>query len=80
MTRVLNLDTGKAQHFSISPHQAVIAAFEQSKGNWNTWTYPTPGTKSQLGPSGRTVSCGSFCAMLHDRQSDTHCGNDNDSP
>lgn len=64
MTRVLNLDTGQEQWFSIFAQQAVIAAYEQSRGNHNTWTYPHEHPQLRFGPSGRTVSCGSFCAML----------------
>ena len=67
MTRVLCLKTGKEQWYDLAPARAVIAAFEQAKGNWNTWLYQTDHPSLQFGPSGRTVFCGSFGAMLADR-------------
>lgn len=28
--------------YSLPPAEAVVAAFRQSKGDFNTWDYPTP--------------------------------------
>lgn len=39
MTTVMNLETGEKQIYACSPQEAVIAAFAQSKGDWNTWDY-----------------------------------------
>jgi hypothetical protein len=36
---VWNAETLETQTFSLSPREALIAAYEQSKGNNNTWTY-----------------------------------------
>ena len=68
VTEVKNLDDpGFSAVYTLDAAQAVIAAFEQySRGNWNTWQYPTPANCPDLawGQSGRTVSRGPFCAML----------------
>ena len=66
VTTVKNLDNGTEQVYTIPAAQAVIAAFEQSHNNWNTWDYKSPDDHPALnyGVSGKTVSCGSFCAML----------------
>ena len=80
MTRVLNLDTGVTLNYSIPPQQAVVAAFEQARGNWNTWAYPANHSKLRFGPSGKTVSCGPFCAMLQGAHDDTHSDNDISDP
>lgn len=39
MSDVLNLKTGVMSTYSCPPAEAVVAAFEQSKGNFNTWEY-----------------------------------------
>lgn len=39
MVTVLNLATGEEQVFSCSPREAVIAAYAQSRGDFNTWDY-----------------------------------------
>ena len=63
LTRVLDLDTGKVQVFSLDPARAVIAAYEQHRGNANTWEYTDNHDRLQFGPSGRTVFCGQFGAI-----------------
>jgi hypothetical protein len=68
MTQVLNLETGAMQAFSLLAPQAVVAAFEQSRGNWNTWDYdPVTHPHIEFGPSGRTVFCGPFGAIIEHR-------------
>lgn len=63
MVKVLDLNTGKYLIYSgITPAEAVVAAHEQSKGNFNTWSYDF--TQAKVGPSGMTVLCGDFSAML----------------
>jgi len=62
-TRVLNLATRQEQFYSSSPREAVIAAYAQSVGDWNTWDYEA--RYGSLAMMGRfTVSCGDFCATL----------------
>ena len=39
MNKVLNLNTGEEHHYTCSPKTAVIAAWRQSKGDFNTWDY-----------------------------------------
>ncbi len=40
--RVLNLATGEFCYYSkdLDPKEAVIAAYAQDNGDWNTWLYP----------------------------------------
>lgn len=38
---VYNMATGAYLHFSLPPREAVVAAWEQARGNWSTWTYGT---------------------------------------
>jgi len=61
MCTVINLATRKTQFFTCSPEQAVIAAFAQSQGDWNTWNYVEK--YSWLVEEGeKTVICGDFSA------------------
>lgn len=39
MTDVLNLATGARIGYSLPPREAVIAAYAQGLGDWNTWDY-----------------------------------------
>jgi len=68
VTKVFNLRTEQYQIFSIDAAYAVICAYEQSRGNNNTWEYTEPRIKDhpllECGASGRTVFCGDFAAML----------------
>ncbi len=64
MIRVLDLATGYSQMYTLPAVQAVIAAYEQAKGNWNTWNYSSNHPLLEFGPSGRTVFCGQFGTML----------------
>lgn len=69
MTAVLNLATGTYQHYTdLDPVSSVIAAYRQSLKDWNTWMYDPATTHAIIGPSGRTVSCGDFAAMLSTSQ------------
>lgn len=63
LTQVLSLDTGEYTGYSCSPEQAVVAAHEQSKGNWNTWTYPAFADHPEASRGTYTVSCGNFAAI-----------------
>lgn len=63
---VFNLRTGDWQTYvGILPSQAVVAAYAQSQGDWNTWNYETNYRDKGLvrfGQSLRTVFCGDFAA------------------
>jgi hypothetical protein len=39
VTIVRNVDTGEQRSYTLDPRQAVIAAYAQSLGDWNTWDY-----------------------------------------
>ena len=39
MHTVMNLRTQEKLHFTCSPKEAVIAAYAQSLGDYNTWDY-----------------------------------------
>lgn len=44
MTKVMDLRTGEVREYSLSPKDAVVAAFEQvERKNFNTWTYKSEG-------------------------------------
>lgn len=47
----------------ISPEQAVVAAYEQSRGNFNTHDYPSPENHPQFRECTVSVSCGDFSAL-----------------
>ena len=61
-TKVVCLGTGEIQAFSQPPQAAVVAAYEQARGNWNTWLYDY--SQAKMGPSGAVVCCGEFCAAV----------------
>jgi hypothetical protein len=42
MTTVYNTKTFEESVYSIDPAFAVIAAYEQGKGNYNPWDYRNP--------------------------------------
>lgn len=63
MVKVMDLSTGETiLFFGISPEKAVVCAFEQSKHNHNTWDYDY--SQAKISDSGKTVSCGDFCAII----------------
>lgn len=39
MSRVFNFITQKEIFYDCEPRKAVVAAYAQSKNDWNTWTY-----------------------------------------
>lgn len=61
LTRVLNLATGESIFYSLDPRSAVVAAWEQSRGNYNTWTYGDSHAIVEHGQ--RTVTAGDFTAI-----------------
>ena len=48
--------------FTLPPAQAVVAAYEQSLKNYNTWNYPQPTTHPKFKSAGDVVRCGTFWA------------------
>lgn len=58
LTRVINLATGEASHWSLAPDKAVVAAWEHAQGNRNTWTYRDPEQHPEFIRNPRTVACG----------------------
>jgi hypothetical protein len=62
MTVVTELGTSKQQEFSCDPRSAVVCAYEQSKGNFNTWTYDF--NQAVVTQSGQHVYCGNFAAKM----------------
>ena len=64
MIRVVNLSTNEEQFYDdcLTVKMAVVCAFEHSNGNHNTWTYQE--NKAVLSDSGKTVSCGDWCALV----------------
>lgn len=69
-TRVLHLGKSGEQIFTCSPREAVIAAYAQSLGDWNTWDYAEKYGDQVM--SGKiTVSCGDFVS-LQDQNSKWH--------
>jgi hypothetical protein len=61
MTRVLNLRTGDEIHYTLPPKKAVTAAFEQNKGNYNTWTYNLD-NHPEIRETNKFFFCGDFGA------------------
>jgi hypothetical protein len=64
MTKVKNLSTGEEMIYSLCAREAVIAAFEYSHGNRNTYNYKNSKAKLHLGQF--TVAAGDWCAMRDD--------------
>ena len=71
-TTVVNLDTDEEIVYTIEPREAVIAAYAQSQGDWNTWDYEVNyGHLVKVHPRGeeakrrklRTWMLGSFAAV-----------------
>jgi len=61
MTKVYNLLTGVELIYSISPQAAVIAAWEQDRGNFNTWTYER--SKAPVEHGRFSVTAGDWTAL-----------------
>lgn len=62
MTEVFNLATSERGTYSCDPHQAVIAAYAQERGDYSTWDYASRySSLVRTGP--RVVVCGDWTAM-----------------
>lgn len=59
-TEVMNLATGEKQTFSCSAEQAVVCAYAQALGDYNTWDYHL---KYDVKFGKRTVFCGDWSAL-----------------
>ena len=64
---VMNLITGDTQDYTCTPREAVVAAFAQSKKDWNTWDYKKRYDALVL-ESEKTIGCGDFAAFKDGRQ------------
>ncbi len=64
MTRVINLATGEEMMYDLTAREAVVAAFEYSHKNRNTFTYKNSEAKVYTGQY--TVGAGDWCAMRDD--------------
>lgn len=61
MTRVYDLQKDAyVLEYSLPPEKAVVCAFEQSRGNHNTWTYNF--NQAKKCPNFGTWVCGHFAA------------------
>jgi hypothetical protein len=87
MSQVFDMNRGVWIQYSLSPRDAVVAAYEQfTKGNWNTWTYKAPDCGIQYaslqqpgqGPDPRmtVVTCGNFTTVCRTEQLFTECPQD----
>jgi hypothetical protein len=61
MVKVENLLTNESRVYSLKPREAVIAAYLQDRGNFNTWEYPE--WEPEIIEGFRTVSCGNWVAI-----------------
>ena len=61
MTQVRNLATGERRSYTLPPEQAVVAAWYQAQGNWNTWEYDYE--NAPLIEGEHTVACDDWCAL-----------------
>lgn len=62
MIEVLNLTTGEKRTYSLRlPENAVVAAYAQERGDWNTCDYGKYDNLVQRGAA--TVSCGDWTAL-----------------
>lgn len=69
VTTVMNLNTGADSIYTCPPAEAVIAAYAQSLGDWNTWDYQKRYGHMLIRADSRVisgrviVSCGDFAAI-----------------
>jgi hypothetical protein len=58
MTTVTNMETGQELTYTLPPKKAVINAWYQGQGNWNTWDYDY-----EIAPvieGAKTLTCGDW--------------------
>ncbi|MHC1728537.1 MAG: hypothetical protein AB9866_21475 [Syntrophobacteraceae bacterium] len=62
MITVHNMDTKEKVMFSLPPEEAVIAAHEQSKRNFQTWSYDKPKDHKLFSETNLVYRCGAWWA------------------
>jgi len=62
MTVVHNLRTGETKSYTLAAQDAVVAAWEQSCGNHNTWTYQD--SKAPIVRGRHTIAADDWCVLL----------------
>ena len=63
-TEVVNLKTLEKRVYALPPRDAVIAAYAQEHGDYNSWDYQKYESLVTVGFI--TVACGNWCAMKGD--------------
>ena len=66
MVTVMNLCTGEKMVYTCKPLVAVICAYAQSNGNFNTWDYEK-NYRSLVEEGNLTFLCGDFSAFKDGR-------------
>lgn len=64
ITEVTNLATGEQQTFSLTPHEAVRAAWQYANGKRPT-VNPADDKAPRLVVGDRSIACGDWCALHH---------------
>jgi len=62
-TTVYNLGSEEEMVFDLPPEEAVVAAYEYSRGNMNTWDYPKPEDHPEFREGAQSVACGDWAAQ-----------------
>jgi len=61
-TWVTDKKTKMQMLYSLPPDQAVVAAYEYSRGNVQTWNYPKPKDHPKFKSNSRSCRCGNWVA------------------
>jgi hypothetical protein len=67
MCIVMNLITQEKQAYTCEPREAVIAAYAQSMGDFNTWEYEEKYGKLLIKVGSYTFMCGDFSVFQDGR-------------
>jgi len=62
MTLIFNLATGEERYYTMKAEDAVRAAWLQSRGDYNTWSYDQQAVPLVRGK--HTIGAGDWCALL----------------
>lgn len=60
-TWVFNLTTGEERIYSLPPRESVISAYENERGNNNTWEYKN--SRAPIVEGQKTIAAGNWCAL-----------------
>lgn len=60
MTLVFNMTTSERRSYGLSPEEAVVAAYKQEHGDYNTWE---KGKTPPITYGNFTLACGEWCAF-----------------